>query len=119
MIIAIAIVNSLSDKKVSFAELMLVNGVIVAATFFLEKVFLLQHESRKVILYEKIENIKPANYELLIADLKERTGLNINRVQIGRIDFLKDTVKIVVFYFAEDATGNDNDGETYVTNGNE
>lgn len=119
MIIAIAIVNSLSDKKVSFAELMLVNGVIVAATYFLEKVFLLKHESRKVVLYEKIENVKPENHELLIADLKERTGLDINRVQIGRIDFLKDTVKIIIFYFEEEPSNSSNEGDTFVTNGND
>ena len=119
MIIAIAIVNSLSDKKVSFAELMLVNGVIVLATFLLEKVFLLKHESRKSILYEKIENVKPENHEALIADLKERTGLDINRVQIGKIDFLKDTVKIIIFYFEEDPTHSFNDDSTYVSNKNE
>ena len=98
-----SIVNSLSDQKVSLAELFLVNGTIVIATYLLEKVFLLKHESRKEILYEKIENVKPENHEILIADLKERTGLNIHQVQIGKIDFLKDTVRIIVFYYEEDA----------------
>ncbi|MGB0888058.1 MAG: DUF4956 domain-containing protein [Vicingaceae bacterium] len=119
MIIAIAIVNSLSDKKVSLAELMLVNGTIVAATYFLEKVFLLKHESRKSILYEKIENVKPENHQLLINDLKERTGLDIHRVQIGRIDFLKDTVKIIVYYHEQDPNLSLNETEIYVSNRNE
>lgn len=99
MIIAIAIVNSLSDAKVSFTELLFVNVTIVVATYLLEKVFLLKHESRKEIVYEKIENIKPENYDLLIEDLRERTGLNIHKVQIGQINFLKDSVRIMVFYF--------------------
>ncbi len=119
MIIAIAIVNSLSDKKVSFAELMLVNGGIMVATFLLEKVFLLKHESRKSINYEKIENVKPENYEALVTDLKERTGLNIHRVQIGRIDFLRDTVKVIIYYYEENPSLSHNDSGTFVSNKNE
>ena len=99
MVIAIAVLNSLAGKKVSFAELMLVNAAIVLASYLLEKVFLLKHESRKSILYEKIENVKPENHDELIKDLRERTGLDINRVQIGRIDFLRDTVKIIIYYY--------------------
>jgi len=118
MIIAIAIVNSLSDHKVSLAELLLVNGTIVLATYLLEKVFLLKHESRKEIVYEKIENVKPENHKLLIADLKDRTGLNIHQVQIGRIDFLKDTVRIIVFYY-EDENSNVSIENTFISNKNE
>jgi len=119
MVIAIAVLNSLAGKKISFAELMLVNGSIVVATYLLEKVFLLKHESRKSITYEKIENVKPENHEALIADLKERTGLDINRVQIGRIDFLRDTAKIIIFYYEEDPSNSFNEASTFVSNKNE
>ena len=119
MVIAIAVLNSLAGKKVSFAELMLVNGSIVLATYLLEKVFLLKHESRKSIIYEKIENVKPENHDALILDLRERTGLDINRVQIGRIDFLRDTVKIIIFYYEEDPSNSFNDESTFVSNKNE
>jgi len=118
MVIAIAVLNSLAGKKISLAELMLVNGTIIAATYFLEKVFLLKHESRKSIIYEKIENVKPENHEALIADLRDRTGLEINRVQIGRIDFLRDTVKVVIYYHESDPTNSHNE-TTFVSNRNE
>jgi hypothetical protein len=119
MVIAVAVLNSLAGKKISFAELMLVNGSIVVATYLLEKVFLLKHESRKSITYEKIENVKPENHEALIADLKERTGLDINRIQIGKIDFLRDTVKIIIFYHEDDPSKSYNEETTYVSNQNE
>ncbi|MDG1477250.1 MAG: DUF4956 domain-containing protein [Vicingaceae bacterium] len=119
MVIAVAVLNSLAGKKVSFAELMLVNGIIVVATYLLEKVFLLKHESRKSITYEKIENVKPENHEALIADLKERTGLDINRIQIGKIDFLRDTVKIIIFYHEDDPSKSYNEETTSVSNQNE
>ncbi|MBL4668242.1 MAG: DUF4956 domain-containing protein [Flavobacteriales bacterium] len=119
MVIAIAVLNSLAGKKVSFAELMLVNAAIVLASYLLEKVFLLKHESRKSILYEKIENVKPENHDELIKDLRERTGLDINRVQIGRIDFLRDTVKIIIYYYEKNPQDSFNDESTYVSNKNE
>jgi hypothetical protein len=119
MVIAVAVLNSLAGKKISFVELMFVNVSIVLAAYFLEKVFLLKHESRKSITYEKIENVKPENHDKLIADLRDRTGLDINRVQIGRIDFLRDTVKVVIFYHEEDPSISFNDESTYVSNKNE
>jgi len=119
MVIAIGVLNSLAGKKISFAELMLVNGSIVLATYLLEKVFLQKHESRKSINYEKIENVKPKNHDKLIADLRERTGLDINRVQIGGIDFLRDTVKIIVYYYENDPQISLDDDNTYVSNRNE
>ena len=119
MVIAVGVLNSLAGKKVSFAELMLVNGSIVLATFLLEKVFLLKHESRKSITYEKIENIKPENQALLLADLKERTGLKIHRVQIGKVDFLRDSAQIRIFYFEDSSNNNYDDSTPTVSNFNE
>jgi hypothetical protein len=98
---------------------MLVNVSIIVATYFLEKVFLLKHESRKSIIYERIENVKPENHVLLHTDLEERTGLSINRVQIGKIDFLKDTVKIVIYYYEDDPSNRLNDSTGFVSNRNE
>ena len=57
--------------------------------------------STKIILYEKIENIKPERRSELIADLKERTGLKIQDVEIGHIDFLRDVAYINVTYLLE------------------
>ncbi len=119
MVIAVAVLNSLAGKKVSFAELMLVNISIVIAAYFLEKVFLLKHESRKSITYEKIENVKPENHDKLIADLRERTGLDINRVQIGRIDFLRDTAKVIIYYNEDNPNNSFNDESTSVSSKNE
>ena len=48
--------------------------------------------------YEKIENIKPQNYDKLIADLEDRTGMKINRAEVGKINFLRDTAEIKIFY---------------------
>jgi hypothetical protein len=103
IVIGISVVNALSNKKISYAELVFANLMIVFVTFGMERLWLLKHETRKNIIYEKIELIKPENKEELLADLKERTGLNIVRYEIRRIDFLKDIANIRIFYYEDDS----------------
>jgi hypothetical protein len=60
---------------------------------------LIKRELVKNIQYENIEMIKPENHPALIADLKNRTGLNIHRIVINKIDFLKDTANVKIYYY--------------------
>ncbi len=99
IVIGISVINALSNKQISYVELLFTNLAIIAATFLLEKIWLLRHESSKMIVYEKIENIKPENYDILMTDLEMRTGLKIEKIEIGRINFLNDTVRIRIYYF--------------------
>ena len=103
LVIGISVVNALANKKVSYAELLFTNIIVVVVTYGLEKAWLLRHESSKTINYEKIELIKPECRDLLIADLQERTGIKIiNRVEVGRIDFLRDTARVKIFYYYDE-----------------
>ena len=103
LVIGISVVNALANKKISHAELVFANLLLVFVTFGMERIWLLRHESRRNIIYEKIELIKPENKEELLEDLKERTGLNIVRYEIRRIDFLKDIANIRIFYYEDDS----------------
>lgn len=102
IVIGVSVVNALANKKISHAELLFTNFIVITVTFGLEKIWLLKHETRKTITYEKIELIVPARREELIADLKTRTGLNITRVDVRKIDFLRDTAQIRIFYFEDE-----------------
>ncbi|MCF8276988.1 MAG: DUF4956 domain-containing protein [Flavobacteriales bacterium] len=102
VVIAVAVINALANKKISYTELMFTNLVIMGVTFLLEKKWLLRHEITKTILYENIELIKPEKRELLTQDLEHRTGLKITRVQVGRIDFLRDTAIVKIFFFEDE-----------------
>jgi hypothetical protein len=64
---------------------------------------ILRHVSSKKIIYEKIDLIRPENQAALMADLKIRTGLNITKVEVGTIDFLKDTALLNVYYDSREA----------------
>ncbi len=101
LVIGISVINALSNKKISHAELIFANLLIVFLTYGMERIWLLKHEVRKNILYEKIELIVPEKREELMSDLKARTGLNISRIEIRRIDFLKDIANIRIFYYED------------------
>ena len=103
LVIGVSIINALADTKTSVAEVLFTNFVIISITFCMEKIWLLKHELSKTVIYEKIDLIKPEKHQDLMDDLKERTGIkNIKRIEIGKIDFLKDTCTIQIFF---DVTG--------------
>ncbi len=102
LVIGISVMNALANKKISHAEILFTNLIFVAAAYSFEKIWLLKHESRKNIVYEKIELIHSDKKEELLQDLKDRTGLNITRVVVRNIDFLRDTASIRIFYFEDE-----------------
>ncbi len=103
LVIGVSVVNALANKKISYAELLFANFIIVFITFGMERLWLLKHESRKMILYEKIELIVPDKKELLLDDLKARTGLEIIRYEIKKIDLVRDVANICVYYYEEES----------------
>ncbi|MFM7638034.1 MAG: DUF4956 domain-containing protein [Crocinitomicaceae bacterium] len=102
LVIGISVVNALGMNKVSVAEIAIINVATVLLTFVLERLWLMKHETRKTINYERIDLIVPEKYEEMKADLEKRTGLSINRVEVGKIDFLNDTALIRIYYFADE-----------------
>ena len=64
----------------------------------LERAWLMNKLRTKLILYERIELIKPERHEELLQDLKERTGINIKKFDIHNINFLRDTADILIYY---------------------
>jgi Domain of unknown function (DUF4956) len=105
IVIGISVMNSLAHKKISFSEVVLANSAIIGLTYGLEKIWLLRHESQKLIIYERIDLIQLGRREELIADLKQRTGININRVEIGKIDFLRDTAVVKIYFYEDQQDG--------------
>jgi hypothetical protein len=102
ILLGISVINALANKKISWAELLFTNAALVFIIYGLERLWLLKHESSKNIIYEKVEMILPEKREELKKDLEARTGLKINRVEIGRIDYLRDTARIIIYYYEQD-----------------
>jgi len=107
LIIGLSVVNSLASKQISVIELATINVTVVALLYGLEYLWLVKHLTRKTINYERIDLITPDKYEEMKADLETRTGLTINRVEIGKIDFLNDTAQVRIFYYSDEQSLSD------------
>jgi len=111
LIIGISVINALTSTNTSLTNLLFSNLIIIVITFGLEKIWLLKHESSKIIVYEKIELIKEGRQKELIGDLQERTGIEkINRVEVGKINFLRDICELTIYYYEVKGRGSNVNG---------
>jgi len=101
MIICLSVINALG-VSITILELAIVNLAVILATWYCEQYFFQENIRQKLIKYDRVELIKPENREKLEADLLQRTGLNITKIEIGGIDFLKDTVILRVSYIPQE-----------------
>jgi hypothetical protein len=100
VIIVVSVINALANKKVSYTELVITNLLVYCTLYVLEKILNIRQEIMYQVLYEKIENVREGKEEELLTDLKLRTGKNIKRFEIQRIDFLRDVAYINIFFDA-------------------
>ena len=97
VIIAISVINALA-VQLSVVEVIVANALFIISVWVIENERWLKHISCKLVLYDKIQLITPDKREELIADLQKRIGIEITRIEIGNVDFLRDSVYIKVYY---------------------
>lgn len=98
IVITIGVMNALSTPDISLLELLFANGAILLVAFGMELYWRKNTLNEVLVIYEKIENIKPENQAALLSDLRERTGLDILKYKMVRTDFLRDVARIRVYY---------------------
>jgi len=97
IVIALGLITAVS--KGTFVEILTINLIVIIIAYVLDGNLLVKNEMMQTIQYENIEMIKPEHNDALIEDLKKRTGLNIHKISIGKVDFLKDTAVIRIYYY--------------------
>ena len=98
IIIAISAINGLIVSELSYGEVLIINILFILSIWICESKLLISHYSYKVIKYDNVKLITPDKKDELIADLEKRTGLKIEKVEVGAIDFLKDAAIIKMYY---------------------
>lgn len=101
MIIAMSVINGLS-ANLDCLQLSAVNWLFILMTFLFENIKVKGSMAVKLVQYDRIELIKPERRSELLADLKERTGLDIVKIEIGGIDFLRDMSVIKIYYESDE-----------------
>lgn len=95
--ISTAIINALTNITTDYGIMLFSNFILVGAIYFFEKKFAIV-EQTKTIIYDNLSLITVDQYDHLLADIKKRTGLNIQKVEVGRINFKSGEVSVKIYY---------------------
>jgi len=109
LIIGLSVVNAMLATEVekgifqiNLMELGVINITVIAMLYILEYLWLVKHETRKIINYDRVDLIKSEHYQEMKKDLESKTGLVINRFEVGKIDYLNDTCLVRIYYYSDD-----------------
>lgn len=97
VIISLSVVNAIA-ASVSIVELLATNLIVVAAIWLCERN--LKIEPSKLVQYDRIELIKPEYRNELKADIENRLGLEVKKIEVGAVDLLRDMAVLRVYYAA-------------------
>lgn len=98
ILIALPVMNSVMMSNSNLAFLIVANGAVVGLLFVLERGWGFHFAGSKRVTYDRVDLIAPNRRDLLLADLRERTGLAVERVEVRRIDLLHDTAELTVYF---------------------
>ena len=98
ILIGIAVINSLSNKKTSYLELLAVNAVIFGVTLLKERYVGRDQNRSHTVQYDRLELLGQDRRDELLADLRMRTGIDVERVQIRSIDLRKTNATLTIWY---------------------
>lgn len=129
IVIGIAVINSLSNKKTSYAEVALVNSLIFAVAMLKERMVGgngspeikkekpangKQNSGRKnpkySLEYDNLGLLGAAQRDALMADVRERTGLDVVKVLVKNIDLVQNKASLTVWCNEAGATEGDSYG---------
>jgi len=104
LVIAIGLISAVTKVKdasdiYEYAFLAIINFGIILLAFVFESRLFFKKEAMKLIVYDNVELLRSDNQLLLVDDLRKRTGLNVQRVAIIKIDFVNDSAQLKVYYF--------------------
>jgi hypothetical protein len=116
-VIGISAINALLDYPHPVRGTILVNTILILTIFLLEIYFQKERKKgkkkghkkedkdasliRHQILYDRLELLNPDKMDLLIEDISARTGINIGKIKIRKIDLVKGNAELDVYYRGE------------------
>lgn len=105
MLIALAVMSAILMQSADWLLLATISAVVCAVILVLEREWGFYYEGVKCIKYERVDLVRAANYAEMLADLRQRTGLELTRVEVGAINFVNDWANVKVYYDAGHAHG--------------
>jgi hypothetical protein len=97
LFIAMGLVNA--TVKGTYFESVVLNLLLILAAWILDGGKILKLEKTQLLQYERIENVRNDREQILLEDLRQRTGLNIHKVSVVYIDFVRDSAELKIYYY--------------------
>jgi len=123
IVIGLGVINSLSNRKTSYAEIALVNSLIFVATMLKERIVGREPRNgngnggangngkkngkkkdngepklpRYTVEYDRLEWLGEDYREALLTDLRQRTGLDVVKAELKTIDFLQNKATLTIW----------------------
>jgi hypothetical protein len=98
IVIGLGVLNGVVTRDFALAELVILNGVILSTVAILERGSKRPALDSTAMVYDQLPLLQPGRQEELLADLRSRTGLSVERIEIGRYDLLRDAAEITIYY---------------------
>lgn len=99
VVIGVSVINALSNKNMSYSELLTANLAVIGGIYLIEKYAMSKSRvENRVVTYDHLDNLKPENYHLLVEDLKDKTGLDITEVSVLKTDYANGVTTLTLYY---------------------
>ncbi len=102
VITALPVINALLAADRLLIQSLITSGLVVVVLFYFEKGWGFGRESSTTLVYDKLKLLRPINHDDLLADLRTRTGLPVIRCRVGKINYVRKSADITIFYNEQD-----------------
>jgi hypothetical protein len=101
IIIGLSVLNGLTKNTMSFSEAAILNGITLITILIFEKALNLRTESFKIIVYERLDLLVAGNEDELKLDVRTRTNIPVDRIEVLKYNFTKNSVLLKVYYHSK------------------
>jgi hypothetical protein len=96
--IGISLINSLRVLKFPLSGILIINIIIIVSAYILEEFLIKYRSERQSIIYDRLDLLKPEKKEKFLKDVSVRTGREVLKVKIRRINFKRKRALLDIYY---------------------
>jgi len=97
-IFGISVINSLKLLNFPLLGLLIINAIIILMVYLLEEYTAKFIFEKQTIIYDKLDLLKPEKKEKLLKDVSARTGREVLKVKILKINFKRKRAFLDAYY---------------------
>lgn len=98
VLIALSVMSAILMSTANWLLLTAISAVICTVLLILEREWGFHYETVKSVKYERVDLIRAENYADLLADMRQRTGLDVTRVEIGSINYVNEWAEVKLYF---------------------